>query len=242
MLQKPATDLHLIVHDHPEPPRLLIIPKRRLVRFFVVVPTLVVLLAATALFAVGWSRLRAIEVPLATVALDPQADQLRELEQEIQGLREGHQALQQKLTDTAASEVDVWLGPVKRPYALQDLTAKKILRLENLSLENSANKRVLRFHLINDGIVLERVTGHVFVFQIDGRGLAPYPAMTTTEWVEGIRFNKGESFAVARLRPVEAPFPPADKDARFLVLVFNREGDLLIRQELATPTKAGGTP
>jgi len=42
------------------------------------------------------------------------------------------------------------------------------------------------------------------------------------------------------LRPVEAPFPPADSDSRFLVIVFNREGDLLIRQELTGPFKATG--
>ncbi len=242
MLQKPAKDLHLILRDHPEPPRLLVIPKGRLVRFFILIPSLIVALIAAAVLSFTWGRLKTIDVPLAKVSLEPQSDRINELEQELQGLREGHVALQKKLTETAVSEVDVWLGPVKRPYALQDLTAKKILRLENIQLDSGANKRVLRFHLINDGVILERVTGHVFVFQIDGRGMAPYPAMTEAEWIDGIRYNKGESFAVARLRPVEAPFPPADKDARFLVLVFNREGDLLIRQEISGPLKSGATP
>jgi hypothetical protein len=144
-----------------------------------------------------------------------------------------------KLSTQGVAELDVWLGPVKKPYALQDLTAKKLLKIENLTLEDGAGKRVLRFNLINTGSELERVTGHIFAFQIDSRGLSPYPAMTQQEWLEGIRYNKGESFAVARLRPVEAPFPPADAEARFLVVVFNREGDLLIRQELVGPFKAG---
>jgi hypothetical protein len=143
------------------------------------------------------------------------------------------------LSTQGAPEIDIWLGPIKKPYALQNLTTKKLLKVENTTLEDSAGKRVLRFQLINTGSELERVTGHVFVFQIDSRGLAPYPAMTQQEWLEGIRYNKGESFAVARLRPVEAPFPPADSEARFLVVVFNREGDLLIRQELVGPFKAG---
>src|SRR5690606_32601507 len=103
-----------------------------------------------------------------------------------------------------------------------------------------AGKRVLRFNLINAGQESDRITGHIFVFQIDSRGMAPYPAMTNQEWSEGIRYNKGESFAVSRLRPVEAPFPPADAEAKFMVLVFNREGDLLVRQELVGPFKAQG--
>jgi hypothetical protein len=154
-------------------------------------------------------------------------------------MENSNKALQDKMTASLTSEVDVWIGPVKKPYALQDLRAKKLLRTESIVLEDIAGKRVLKFNLINNGADADRVYGHVFVFQIDSRGQSAYPAMTNQEWIEGIRFNKGESFAVSRLRPVEASFPPADNDARFLIVIFNREGDLILRQVLSGTTVVG---
>jgi hypothetical protein len=216
-----------------------VIPKARLKRFLVLVPLIVILMGVSLVLTIMWSRTRNIQVQMPSLPVAGNSSKINDLEAELKALQTAQKALQLKLSTQGVAELDVWLGPVKKPYALQDLTAKKLLKIENLTLEDGAGKRVLRFNLINTGSELERVTGHIFAFQIDSRGLSPYPAMTQQEWLEGIRYNKGESFAVARLRPVEAPFPPADAEARFLVVVFNREGDLLIRQELVGPFKAG---
>lgn len=240
MIEKKSSDLHLILHDHPEPPRLLVISKKRLQRFLILVPLLVTGLALFVVGSVLWKggRQLTVQMPNLPQASAPEAES-EALASEVKGLQATVANLQTKLALTGVAESDVWLGPVKKPYALQDLTAKKLIKLGNITLEDSAGKRVLRFQLINTGSEADRVTGHIFVFQMDSRGLAPYPAMTQQEWLEGIRFNKGESFAVARLRPVEAPFPPADPEAKFLVIIFNREGDLVLRQELVGPFKMG---
>ncbi|MFO0000002.1 MAG: hypothetical protein ACK559_02640, partial [bacterium] len=103
------------------------------------------------------------------------SSKINDLEAELKALQTAQKALQLKLSTQGVAELDVWLGPVKKPYALQDLTAKKLLKIENLTLEDGAGKRVLRFNLINTGSELERVTGHIFAFQIDSRGLSPYP-------------------------------------------------------------------
>lgn len=239
MIEKESNELHLILHDHPEPPRLLVIPKARLKRFLILVPLIVILMGVSLVLTIMWSRTQNIQVQMPSLPVAGNSSKINDLEAELKALQTAQKALQLKLSTQGVPELDVWLGPVKKPYALQDLTNKKLLKIESINLEDGAGKRVLRFNLINAGSELERVTGHIFVFQIDSRGLSPYPAMTQQEWLEGIRYNKGESFAVARLRPVEAPFPPADAEARFLVVVFNREGDLLIRQELVGPFKAG---
>lgn len=239
MIEKESSELHLILHDHPEPPRLLVIPKARLKRFLILVPLIVILMGGALVLTLMWSPTKNIQVQMPSLPAAGNSSQVKDLEAELKALQAAQKILQLKLSTQGLPELDIWLGPVKKPYALQDLTSKKLLKIESINLEDSAGKRVLRFNLINTGSELERVTGHVFVFQIDSRGLSPYPAMTQQEWLEGIRYNKGESFAVARLRPVEAPFPPADAEARFLVVVFNREGDLLIRQELVGPFKAG---
>ncbi len=241
MIEKESTDIHIILHDHPEPPRLLVIPKTTLKRFLITLPLgIVFVLVITLGFSLWWKSPSASRVSMPTLPGQADVSSNSDAEAELKALKLSQVAMQNKLAQTTLSETELWLGPVKKPYALQDLTAKSPLKLENIALEDGAGKRVLRFNLINTGAAEDRVTGHVFVFQIDNRGLAPYPAMTTQEWLEGIRYNKGESFAVARLRPVEAPFPPADSDSRFLVIVFNREGDLLIRQELTGPFKASG--
>jgi hypothetical protein len=246
MLHKDSSEIQLILHDHPEPPRLLVIKKNTLKRFLVVIPLLFALaFLAVAVLALGWKtpqlsvpkvNIRTTETPRTTTDEPPDS----EVAAELKAIKSAQVAMQEKLALTHPSEVEVWLGPVKRPYALQDLTAKNLLKLENIALEDGGGKRVMRFNLINAGEPTERVTGHIFVFQIDNRGLSPYPAMTPQELLEGIRYNKGESFAVARLRPVEAPFPPSDTDARFLVLVFNREGDLLVRQTFNASTIGKG--
>lgn len=243
MIEKESSDIHIILHDHPEPPRLLVIPKKALKRFLVTLPIGIGLVVVLSLGLGLWwktpqlkGQVRLPSLPGRTETSSGNSD----AEAELKALKLAQVAMQNKLAQTTTNESEIWLGPVKKPYALQDLTAKSPLKLESIALEDGAGKRVLRFNLINTAAPDDRVTGHVFVFQIDNRGIAPYPAMTAQEWLEGIRYNKGESFAVARLRPVEAPFPPADSDSRFLVIVFNREGDLLIRQELTGPFKATG--
>lgn len=240
MIEKKSSDLHLILHDHPEPPRLLVISKKRLQRFLILLPLLVTGLALFVVASVLWKGGGQISVQMPTLPKTAVSETQNEsLSGEVKALQATVASLQAKLTATGVAETDIWLGPVKKPYALQNLTAKKLIKLGNITLEDSAGKRVLRFQLINTGSEADRVTGHIFVFQLDSRGLSPYPAMTQQEWLEGIRFNKGESFAVARLRPVEAPFPPADLEAKFLVIIFNREGDLILREELVGPFKMG---
>lgn len=241
MIEKESENLHVILHDSPEPLRLLVISKKQLRRFLLLAPTLTVIFAGI-LVATLWfkSPSTGIKMKMPTIPSAASNEKVVELEAQIKAMTAAQENMQVKLSQTTVNDVDIWLGPVKRPYALQDLTDKSALRLDSIQLEDGEGKRVLRFNLINAGSESERITGHIFVFQIDSRGLSPYPAMTGQEWVDGIRYNKGESFAVSRLRPVEAPFPPADSDARFLVLIFNREGDLLLRKELSGPFKAVG--
>ncbi|MBY0515771.1 MAG: hypothetical protein K2P81_02605 [Bacteriovoracaceae bacterium] len=243
MIEKESAHFEIILHDHPEPPRLLVIPKKKLKRFLIVVPILIaIVFCIMAIFI--WINLPTtpfkMSIPKLPTVTKLDDTKVQELEAEIKSLKDAQQSMQTKLAQSTVNDVEIWLGPVKKPYALQDLTAKNVLKLESITLESEATKRVLRFNLINNGPESERVTGHIFVFQIDSRGQTPYPAMTKEEWLQGIRYNKGESFAVSRLRPVEAPFPPADSDAKFLVLIFNREGDLLVRQEMTGPFKNVG--
>lgn len=239
MIQNKSTHIEIILNDHPEPVRLIRISKKRLKKFFLVTPLLILAIFLGLAATIWW---KGINIPIGINLPNlPSSDQMKmdDLESQVLSLEKSNLALQDKLDLTTSSETDVWIGPVKKPYAFQDLRSKKVLKIENINLDDKAGKRVLRFQLINNGPEIDRIYGHIFVFQIDSRGQSSYPAMTNQEWLEGIRYNKGETFAVSRLRPVEANFPPADNDARFLIIVFNREGDLILRQELAGTTMVG---
>jgi hypothetical protein len=232
MIEKKSDSIQIILSDHPEPVRLLVFSKKKIRRFLFTFPlfaiTLIMILSIT-LWWKGFTLPAGINLPQVP---STEETKIAELESYIKSLEASQVSLQTKLTQVNAPETELWLGPVKKPYALQNLTASSPLKIENVSLEDKAGKRVIKFQLTNTETQSDRVTGHIFVFQVDSRGVASYPAMTKQEWLDGIRFNKGESFAVSRLRPVEASFPPADSDAKFLVIIFNREGDLLIREEL----------
>ena len=171
--------------------------------------------------------------------LSQEETRIQELETDLQTMEKSMAAVTAKLNGGVNTESDIWLGPIKRPYALQDLTSKNILRIEEITLESDNAHQVMRFNLVNARAESQKVMGHVFVFQLHSQGMGVYPAPKVEELAQGIRFDAGESFSVSRLRPVEAPFPPTT-NSRFLVLVFSREGDLLIRQELAGPFKTYG--
>ncbi len=246
MIQKERPELQFILNDSPEPPRLLTVPKRDLRRFLVTLPlailTLLALVAGVAILRPS-ARHGSLGIP-SLPSLSTDGGKVQELKAELAALTASNQALQKKLASppTGGAVADVWLGPVKRPYALQDLRGKNELRLESITLEATETKQVLRFNLVNHGSSSQRVTGHVYVLQLHDGGMGLYPAATAGELAQGMRFDQGESFAVSRLRPVEAAFAPVP-DSRFLVIVFTREGDLLVHQELTGPFPApGGAP
>lgn len=245
MIEKPQDNLHLILHDSPEPPRLLVLPKRSLTQFTVVVPALVAF-AFILLLGLAWFKgpgiapqLKGLSLPKLP-SIKPADSKVHELETELAAMKKANEAIQAKLTTPPTGEAEVWLGPVKRPYGLQDLTNKHLLRLESVALENVADHQTLRFNLVNASPDEQKIAGHIFVIQLHAQGMGVYPAPKMEELADGLRYNVGESFAVSRLRPVEAPFPMA-KDSRFLVLLFSREGDLLTREILTGPFKTQGS-
>lgn len=244
MLEKPQDNLHFILHDAPEPPRLLVVSKKTLGRFTILLPlTLVGFILVLVIFA--WFKAPSLGRDLGQLNLpsmpvmSPEENRIKELEAELKAMETTVAAITTKLNSGTGTESEIWLGPIKRPYALQDLTEKKLLRMEEVTLESDAAHQVLRFNLVNSGPESQRALGHIFVLQLHDQGLNLYPTPKLDELAQGIRFDQGESFAVSRLRPVEAPFPPA-KNAHFLVLIFSRDGDLLIREDLRGPFKSKG--
>jgi hypothetical protein len=237
MLEKEQSDLHVIINDSPEPPRLIVIPKSQLRRMTVAAPLVLVMLGALLLAVVWWQGPRRGARLPSLPAFKPDS-RILELEQETASLRSSLKSMQQKLAAPGAGAAEVWLGPVRKPFAFQDLTSKQTLRIEDVSLKSSSGKQSLHFNLVNAGS--SKITGHFFVVQNFENSQAIFPSPSSESWGQGMRFDSGETFSVSRLRPVDVTFPEAST-ARFMVLVFNREGDLLLRQELTAPFAGGAS-
>lgn len=244
MIEKEQEDLHFILHDAPEPPRLLVIPKKTLARFTIALPLLLSTIILT-LLMFAWFKSPSMTRDLGEIKLpslpsvNKEDSRIHELESEIKALEVSMKASTAKLNGAPGVASEIWLGPLKRPYAMTDLTAKKMLRMEELTLESDSAHQVLRFNLVNTNPEHLKVMGHIFVLQLHAQGVGIYPAPKIEELGQGMRFDQGESFSVSRLRPVEAPFPPAPA-SRFLVLIFDRGGDLLVHEELSGPFKTAG--
>jgi hypothetical protein len=233
MIEKKSDFIDIIVHDGPGPTRYLSLSKKKIKSFLYLAPLASLSIFFFLIFLLWW---KGFTLPqLISVPKLPSAEEIKiqELEKHIIALETSQLSIQEKLAlSDVKTDFDVWLGPVKKPYGAQNLVNLQSLKIENITSEEKNNRRILKFSLTHAQPERERIMGHIFVLQIDHRGMTSYPAITHQEWLDGIRYNKGESFAVSRLRPVEASFPIGDNDAHFLILIFNREGDLLIRQEL----------
>jgi hypothetical protein len=80
MIEKESNELHLILHDHPEPPRLLVIPKARLKRFLVLVPLIVILMGVSLVLTIMWSRTRNIQVQMPSLPVAGNSSKINDLE------------------------------------------------------------------------------------------------------------------------------------------------------------------
>lgn len=236
MLEKEQGDLHLIINDSPEPPRLIVIPKSQLRRMTVMAPLALVGIGLLAVAVLWWQGPRKNARLPSLPTLSGSDSKIQELEQETASLRASLKGMQQKLAAPGAGPAEVWLGPVRKPFAFQDLTGKQNLKIEEITLRPADNKQAIHFNLVNTGS--NKITGHFFVVQNYDNAQAIFPTPSNEAWGQGMRFDNGETFSVSRLRPVDVTFPIAP-NARFLVLVFNREGDLLLRQELTGPFTGG---
>lgn len=233
MLEKEQGDLQFIVNDSPDPPRLVVMPKAQLRQLTTYAPLALVGITLL-LLVVGWwwgprSRTARPQV------LDGSAGRIYALEQEANALKASLQQMQTKIASAGTAGTEAWLGPVRRPFASQDLTAKKLLRLEDLRVVAQGDNTVIHFNLVSNQGESEKVSGHLFIVQYRAGGMGLYPSVPAEAFAQGVRFDAGETFAVSRLRPVEATFP-SGPGVRYVFLAFSREGDLLVSQELS-PTE-----
>lgn len=235
-LEEKSNEVSIVIYDAPRPPRYLKFNKSFLSWMFYGIPLLIgVLIIGSFIMAISP---RQTSVNIKTPSLDlptsiggqGDEDKIKEAQTRIKELETENLNLQNKLANTPAEGNDLYFGQVLRPYGSQNLTDKGTLQLEQLEFFQDGSKSGIKFQLINPRPE-NRVSGHIIVFQYSGTESKVYPGLLQNSVLEGIKFSQGESFAVSRLRPTIAEFTGITNSpkVKFVIYIFNREGDLLIK-------------
>jgi len=240
-IQKSGDEVAIVIYDAPLPPKYFRLTKRFIRTLFITVPILLTLLLAGFFFWGLAGRIKEVPTPTMPQVITTEDNQVTLLEAEIKTLQRSNAELVEKLasTPTAISAEDPYLMGIKKPYGMQNLLAQNKVTLDQFELIQNANKVNLKFQLISS-TPETRVTGHIIVFMLSEAGLMAYPDPANSALSQGIKYSLGESFAVSRLRPTNAEFSHqlTGDSVKFVIYIFNREGDLLLIKE-TEPLKIG---
>lgn len=241
-IQQSGEELSIVIYDAPLPPKYFRFSKKFIRTLFVVVPLLISLIFL-GLFLWGFGlRLKDTPRPAFPQVIDQNEIKIQELQGDISNLKESNSQLIEKLASqpSTGTDDDINLMTIKRPYGMQDLTKQNKVTLDNFELKQDLKKFSLNFNIISSNPT--RVTGHVIVYMVSPSGIMAYPREANAVIAQGIKYSLGETFSVARLRPTTADFLPVPGDSvRFVIYIFNREGDLLLTNE-TSPFKTGTKP
>lgn len=234
-LEEKSSEVSIVIYDAPRPPRYLKFNKSFLSWMLYGVPLLIGVLIITSVI-IGLSprsgatfKAPTLEIPTSTFS-GGESEKVKETETRLKELEIENRNLQTKLASTPTEGSDIYFGQVNRPYGSQNLTDKGILQLEQIEFIQDGQKTGIKFQLINPRPE-NRVSGHIIVFQYSGTETKVYPGVLQNNAIDGIKFSQGESFAVSRLRPTVAEFSglSASHKMKFVIYIFNREGDLLVK-------------
>lgn len=142
--------------------------------------------------------------------------------------------LEEKLatTDIDTEGLSATLGLFKFVPGMEDLSANPSLAVEDVTLTRQNQGAALQFNLVNLTPDTTRQAGYIFALIISGGIISIYPEDAFSDDDPLITFNRGEYFATARFRPVEAEFKQMGQASKGIIkiLLFSRTGDLLAKK------------
>ena len=235
MIQNPSKDLTLIVYNSPKSPKYFKVNKAIIKSMIVIIPLLIISsISISFLYSMFLKNqvndLRS-EEPEIIQALKEQTESLTN---QIQSLTSDNKLLTAKLSlgpskDTSISS----LGLFTVPLGIQDLREKNLLDIKNLTIENTADKTMIKFDLANTSPTNEKLSGYITIVQYQGNHIQFYPDYELGEKNLRLDFSSGEFFSFSRFRPTIGEFKKISKiSARFKIYIFSRTGDLIAHRQV----------
>lgn len=227
--------LSLVIYEHDQRPRFFELSKSTFRTLLLGLP-LITLVAVIALGSVliYFREIRAVAMRKEPQIIQALKDETLRLEAREQELLVTNKELELKLatTDVDSEGLSATLGLFKLTPGIEDLSANPILGIEDVTVKSLNDKVILNFNLVNLLSETDRQVGYIFALLISGNKVHVYPEDAFNESDPLISFNKGEYFATARFRPVEAQFSNTSIGNKGLVkvLLFSRTGDLLAKK------------
>ena len=233
-IQKSSEEVSIVIYDSPLPPRYFKLTKKFIKTLFISVPIFLTIMIVSFFYWGLSSRLKDSPAIALPSVLTESENNIYKLEAEIKSLQESNTKLSDKLaaSPTTTTGEDPFLLLIKKPYGMQNLLSSNKVTLDQFDLVQTTNSLNLKFQIISS-VPETKVTGHVLVFLVSEKGLLAYPSDANRSLSQGVKYSSGEPFSVSRLRPTNAQFSVTltDNSVKFLIYIFNREGDLLLIQE-----------
>jgi hypothetical protein len=240
-IQRSGNEVSIVIYDAPLPPRYFRFSKRFIRFLFTTLPVFIgVMITTFFLWGLG-SRIQQAPRPALPQMTNDKDAKIATLESELKILQESNQQFVEKIggLNTVSTDEEIFLPGLRKPYGMQNLISQNIISLGQFELQHELGKTTLKFQIINPNPE-KRVSGHIIVYMLSEAGMLAYPAKINEALTSGAKYSAGETFAVSRLRPTNAEFllKPSGSSVKFMIFIFNREGDLLIMQE-TEPFKMG---
>ena len=233
-LTVPSKKLGFLVYENSESPKYFELKKSYFKFLLMGLPTLsfisVIALILCGLYFKQIREMARRKEPAIIKELRDERDQLSFKLKESENLS---LTLQNKLASGAPSDNQIsTLDLFKMTPGMQDLSAEALFTVENIEAYPVGNKLQFQFNIVNQTKENKKIAGYIFVMMKEGDLIRFYPQGSTMEDNFQVSFNRGESFATSRFRPVQNIFFPAPKkngNLLFKIIIFSRTGDLLYK-------------
>lgn len=241
MLFKPSKYLTLVVYEDSKSTKCFQFPKTQLKIVLTLIPLVIFFSLGLSVMALtlrmGPPKIRAPRFSNDSPKYKEQVEKMELQMEELSGVNKELVAkVNQGGTKLPEESLNFWPSLLRPGAGFKDLTQNSPIKLENFTPKMLSGGGVqLAFNIAHTLTGEIKTSGHILVMMKAGNSLQFYPK-TNENFDQGLTsFNLGETFTVHRFRPVEANFPdPITKGSTlwFKVLIFNRSGDLLQKQNL----------
>lgn len=229
MIQEPSKDLTLVIYNTPKPPKYIKINKGLMRSLTFIIPFVLFFSIAFSVFTSVYSKKKLEEVknkePETILKLE---DEKVKLKDQIFALEQTNEDLTQKVAKGATTS-DSSLALFSQPLGYENLLSKDLAKIENMTFQESGQKIIFKFDLLNNTPESDRLAGYIAIIEYTESGMAFYPAMNFLDDALVLDYSSGESFVISKFRPVIAEFDKKvnQQSARFKIFIFSRTGNLL---------------